>query len=149
MRYGTLYFKLWRNTRLTWKTKKEKGQRQRQRQKRWDVCIILLHFVVFRCICNYCNFSSENLVLNQTYRIIVSYICLHTTLLFGIVLMCWEKFFVGHSCKCATSQLWSSEVCHLQCVTILQEKKRKKERKYFDICFRGSCALFCGRVCRL
>ena len=65
--------------------------------------------------------------------------------------MCWEKFFVGRSCKCATSQLWSSKVCHLQRVTILQEKKKKKkkERKYFDICFRGSCALFCGRVCRL
>ena len=84
-------------------------------------------------------------------KFIVSYICLHTTLLFGIVLMCWEKFFVGRSCKCATSQLWSSKVCHLQCVTILQEKKKKKkkERKYFDICFRESCALFCGRVCRL
>ena len=72
MRYGTLYFKLWRNTRLTWKTKKEKRQRQRQRQKRWDVCIILLHFVVFRCICNYCNFSSENLVLNQTVSCMIN-----------------------------------------------------------------------------
>ena len=30
-----------------------------------------------------------------------------------------------------------------------KEKKKKKERKYFDICFRESCALFCGRVCRL
>lgn len=74
MRYGTLYFKLWRNTRLTWKTKKEKRQRQRQRQrqKRWDVCIILLHFVVFRCICNYCNFSSENLVSNQTVSCMIN-----------------------------------------------------------------------------
>lgn len=54
MRYGTLYFKLWRNTRLTWKTKKEKRQRQRQRQKRWDVCIIL------------------NLVLNQTVSCMIN-----------------------------------------------------------------------------
>lgn len=62
-------------------------------------------------------------------KFIVSYICLHTTLLFGIVLMCWEKFFVGRSCKCATSQLWSSKVCHLQRVTILQEKKGEKRKK--------------------
>ena len=29
------------------------------------------------------------------------------------------------------------------------KERKKKGRKYFDICFRGSCALFCGRVCRL
>ena len=155
MRYGTLYFKLWRNTRLTWKTKKEKRQRQRQRQrqKRWDVCIILLHFVVFRCICNYCNFSSENLVLNQTVSCMInlSYLISVFTPPFCLELYwCAGRNFLLvapvsvllHSCgarKFAICNAWQS----------CRKRKEKKERKYFDICFRGSCALFCGRVCRL
>ena len=31
----------------------------------------------------------------------------------------------------------------------MRDNPTGKERKYFDICFRESCALFCGRVCRL
>lgn len=65
--------------------------------------------------------------------------------------MCWEKFFVGRSCKCATSQLWSSKVCHLQCVTILQEKKeKKKEENTLIYALEGvaHCFVVAFAVCR-